>query len=164
MKILDLKSLDALSVQAAAAPRRRANLNLHETAEAPAQRFFNAIEPDSYVPPHRHHGAGQEETLIVVRGRIAMLCFGEGGELEEIALLAAGGPDFGAHVPLGVWHAVLALEAGTVVLEVKGGPYDPRRAAATAAWAPAPGTPEAQALMAAWRGAVGQLARASGAA
>ena len=29
------------------------------------------------------------------------------------------------HIPIGQWHTVRALESGTVIMEVKDGPYEP---------------------------------------
>lgn len=121
-------------------PRCRKNLNLHDSPAAPAQRFFNAIEPDSYVRPHRHLDAGKEETLLVVCGRIGVLVFDDDGLVVESAVLAAGTPVFGYHFPLGVWHSIVALEAGSVFLEVKGGPYLPFATGDFADWAPDEGS------------------------
>ena len=46
-------------------------------------------------------------------------------------------------LPPGTWHSLVALEPGTVWFEVKAGPYAPPPPADVAAWAPAPGSPEA---------------------
>lgn len=54
MKRFDQSLLDTLAVSAAASLRRRANHNVYPTLDAPVQRFFNALEPDTYVRPHRH--------------------------------------------------------------------------------------------------------------
>ncbi|VEB45680.1 Uncharacterised protein [Chromobacterium violaceum] len=44
-------------------------------------------------------------------------------------------------MPAGAWHSVVSLEPGSVVFEVKRGPYLPLPAADQAAWAPAKATP-----------------------
>jgi hypothetical protein len=51
----------------------------------------------------------------------------------------------GAHIPTGVYHALVALEAGSIFFEVKAGPYDPASAKEFGPWAPAEGDPGAQA-------------------
>ncbi|WP_371814734.1 WbuC family cupin fold metalloprotein [Niveibacterium sp. COAC-50] len=133
------------------APRRRKNLNLHTSTDAPAQRFFNAMEPDSYVRPHRHLDAGKEETLLVVRGSVGVFEFDDDGAVIRAARLSAGSDAFGLHVPLGVWHSLVALESGTVFLEVKGGPYVPFSPEDFASWAPAEGDAAAADFIAALR-------------
>lgn len=144
---LDTHLLSTLSEQARRTPRRRQNLNLHADAAANCHRFFNAMEPDSYVVPHRHCDAGKEETMIVLSGRMALLCFDDAGNLSERHLLSPNGPCFGVHVPLNAWHSVVALESGTVFLEAKGGPYVPLGAADFAPWAPREGSADAAAYL-----------------
>jgi cupin fold WbuC family metalloprotein len=54
MKLLDNATLTELLATAADSPRRRANHNIHPVLEDPVQRFFNAMQPGTYVRPHRH--------------------------------------------------------------------------------------------------------------
>ncbi len=46
----------------------------------------------------------------------------------------------GAEVPSSTWHTVVALEPGCVLLEVKGGPFDPSQPKDLAPWAPEEGS------------------------
>ena len=39
--------------------------------------------------------------------------------------LTPGGSNFLINIPAGQWHTVRSLESGTVILEVKDGPYEP---------------------------------------
>ena len=39
--------------------------------------------------------------------------------------LTPNGPVVALNVPIGQWHTVHALESGSVILEVKDGPYEP---------------------------------------
>ena len=39
-------------------------------------------------------------------------------------------------MPSYTWHTVIALELGSVLLEVKAGPYDPNQPKEFASWAP----------------------------
>ena len=39
--------------------------------------------------------------------------------------LSPGGPVVALNIPIGQWHTVRALESGTVIMEVKDGPYEP---------------------------------------
>ena len=47
-------------------------------------------------------------------------------------------------VPPGTWHTVVALETGSVLLEVKAGPFIPDQPKEFAAWAPEEGSDEAR--------------------
>ena len=135
--------LDALTEAARGTPRRRANHNFHDEALHPAQRFLNAVEPESYIRPHRHRAANKEETFIVVRGAFGLVLFDEGGNVTRSAVLRPGSDIVGAHVPAGVFHALVALERGSVFFEVKAGPYDVRSDKEWGAWSPAEGDVEA---------------------
>lgn len=141
-ELFDQTFLDALSTRARANPRQRQNHNLHPDFEAPAQRFFNAIEPGSYVLPHRHLAPGKEETLLMLRGRLGLVFFNDTGEITANRLLAANSDCIGAQIPLGCWHSVVALESGTVFFEVKDGPYLPVACEERAPWAPAESSPD----------------------
>ncbi len=144
MKTLTDSQLHALSAEAAAAPRRRKNLNLHSGTEATVHRFCNAIEPDSYVRPHRHPEAGKWELLIALSGAVTVLVFDETGQVQARERLAAGGPVHVLELPPATWHTLVAEQAGTVVFEVKQGPYIPTAAKDFAAWAPAEGEADCQ--------------------
>lgn len=136
----------SLAAAAAEAPRRRKNHNLHASPQDAVQRFFNAIEPGSYVRPHRHAQPHQEETLLVLQGRLGLLCFDDRGALTLQQVLSPGSENQGATIAPGHWHSAVALEPGTVFFEVKAGPYDPACAAEFADWAPAEGSAEAAAF------------------
>lgn len=143
--LIDDALLDAVSAEAKASPRRRRNRNFHQGDEAPAHRLLNAIEPGSYVMPHRHLDAHKDETLLVLRGRLGLVLFDDAGGVVRTAVLGDNGAARGVDIPLGTWHSVVALEAGTIFLEAKAGPYRPFTAAERASWAPGEGTAEAAA-------------------
>lgn len=149
--ILDDTLLTPLREAAQIHPRRRMNLNLHISPEAACQRFFNALEEDSYVPPHRHLAADKEETMVVVQGSLGVLVFDDAGQIAASCRLEAGSRRFGVHIPLACWHSVVALDGGCVFLEAKGGPYVPLTAAECAPWAPAAGSPQAATYLEALR-------------
>jgi cupin fold WbuC family metalloprotein len=82
--------------------------------------------------------------MIVLRGRLGVLFFDEGGQLTQTAVLAPDATACGVTIPHGVYHTVLACAPGTVFFEAKAGPYVPLSAAERAPWAPAEGEPEAE--------------------
>ena len=104
--------LDDLTAQAKASPRLRMNYDLRNSASDGSQRMLNAIEPGS--------------PLVCLRGRLVEEFY---DELErrctEAIELSPGGPVVALNIPLGQWHTVRALESGTVIMEVKDGPYEP---------------------------------------
>lgn len=125
--------LDALSQHAQQSPRRRANQNLHEDLSDPVQRLAIAMEPDTCVRPHRHPHTW--EMLFPLRGRFLVLQFDDAGTVVGRAVL---GEDCQVlENPAGLWHAVLSLDSGGIIFEVKRGPYAPVPEADYAPWSPA---------------------------
>ena len=120
--------LDQLTEQAKASPRLRMNLDLRNGEGDQSQRMLNAIEPGSPLPIHRHQKTS--ETVVCLRGRLVEEYY---DELERICTerieLSPNGPIVAVNIPAGQWHTVRALEAGTVILECKDGPYEPQNPA-----------------------------------
>jgi len=134
---VDARLLDTVVEAARKSARLRMNHNLHRMDD-PIHRLLNAMEPGSYVQPHRHLAAPRTETLTCVRGRGAVLVFDDGGAVTSRFVLSPSGPDILCELPPGAWHSLLALETGTVFFEVKAGPYVAPPASDVASWAPAP--------------------------
>lgn len=143
VRLIDRDLLDAVAAAAAARPRRRANHNFHPADDFPAHRLLNAIEPDSYLPPHRHVDPLKDETILVLRGELGVIRFDDAGAVAETWRLAAGGDRLGIDIAHGTWHTVVALAPGTIIFEAKSGPYRPLASAEKAPWAPAEGEPAA---------------------
>ena len=116
--------LDKLTEEAKSSPRLRMNLDLRDSADDHSQRMLNAIEPESVIPIHRHQKTS--ETVVCLRGRLVEEYY---DDLERICTeaieLSSNGPVVALNIPAGQWHTVRALESGTVILEVKDGPYEP---------------------------------------
>lgn len=116
--------LDGLTEQAKASPRLRMNLDLRNSSEDGSQRMLNAIEPGSPLPIHRHRKSS--ETVVCLRGRLVEEFY---DDLEitctESIELSPNGPVVALNIPIGQWHTARALESGTVILEMKDGPYEP---------------------------------------
>lgn len=135
MRLVATTELDALARAAAAAPRGRAHLRLHADDADPVQRFFVAMDRRSYIRPHCHHT--KSELAIVVRGSFDLVVFAGDGALTARHALGEDGGLLASETPAGCWHALIARQDGSVFLEVKQGPYDPRTAVEFAPWAPA---------------------------
>jgi cupin fold WbuC family metalloprotein len=140
MKIFCSEYLEDLSEQANNNLRLRQHRNIHSSYQEPCQRLFNAIEPDSYIRPHRHASDPREELLIAVRGLMVLVTFNDQGAVNSFLRFGSekhgSSLAIGAEVPANIWHTVLALEAGSVLLEVKAGPFDELQPKNLAPWAP----------------------------
>ncbi|UCH53693.1 MAG: WbuC family cupin fold metalloprotein [Pseudomonadota bacterium] len=136
MRILTQDQLAKLSAEAASSARRRKNLNLHPQLSDPIQRLCNAFEPGTYVRPHRHAGSDRWELFMALMGAAVVLTFDDAGVVRERVVIAANGANRGIEIPAGAWHALAALTVGTVLFEVKPGPYSPLTDKDFAPWAP----------------------------
>jgi cupin fold WbuC family metalloprotein len=154
--LIDTALLDEICAEAAASPRRRKNRNFHSRDDHPAHRLLNAMQPDSYIPPHRHLDPNKDETFVVLRGLLGLVIFDDAGGIVRSVKVGAGGAAIGVDIPHGTWHTAVALEPDTVFLEAKAGPYLPFTEAERTPWAPAENTPEAGPYLAALKSRIMQ--------
>lgn len=140
MKRIDQTLLQTLQKEACRRPRLRANFNLHPGLDAPVQRFFNALQPGTYVRPHRHLTPPRWELFLVVQGHLALLIFDDRGTVIDRQELIPQGEVFGVEMEAGTWHCITALSP-SVMFEVKEGPYEAMSDKDFAVWAPAEGEP-----------------------
>lgn len=115
--------LDEVTAKAKISERLRMNHNLHDSLDAKAQRLLNALEPGTVLPVHRHRHTA--ETYIVLRGSIRVLLYNDEKELTGEFTIAPKQNKYGIHIPAGQWHTLEVMESGTVIFEVKDGPYTP---------------------------------------
>jgi cupin fold WbuC family metalloprotein len=140
MKIINRQLLDQLSESARHNPRLRNNWNIHPHDNFPAHRLLNAMEPASYIRPHRHLDPNKDETFLIVRGRLGVLLFDESGTVTGRALLDAEGETLGVDIPAGLFHTAVSLAKGTIFFEAKAGPYLPLTEEEKASWSPEDGS------------------------
>lgn len=116
--------LDNLTKEAKELPRLRKHMDLRNNAEDQSQRMVIAIEPGSVVPIHRHQKTS--ETIVCLRGKIVVEFY---DDLERICtdsiIITPNGQTIAVNIPIGQWHTAHALESGTVIMEMKDGPYEP---------------------------------------
>ncbi|MDO9614719.1 MAG: WbuC family cupin fold metalloprotein [Bacteroidota bacterium] len=139
MKIVSQKLLSELTQKAKISPRKRLNLNFHEDLADPINRMLNAFEPGTYIQPHKHENPDKREVFIVLRGSLVVVIFDDSGIPVDFILLDPERGNYAVEVPPGVWHSVFSLETGTVVYEVKDGPYVHISDKNFASWAPKEG-------------------------
>jgi len=141
LKIISNKLLSELSQKAALLPRKRLNLNFHEELTDPINRMLNAFEPGTYIQPHKHENPDKREVFIILKGALVVVIYDESGNPTDFALLDSKKGTYALEIPPGVWHSVISLESGTVVYEIKDGPYLPISDKNFASWAPKEGDP-----------------------
>ena len=115
--------LDDLTAQAKASPRLRMNRDLRNSPADGSQRMLNALEPGTLLPIHRH--TKSSETVVCLRGHLREVFYNDKREVTDVVDLAPGGECVALNIPIGQWHTVEVLESGTVILEMKDGPYEP---------------------------------------
>lgn len=147
MKKITENSISELSDKAKTAVRKRCNRNFHISFEDPISRMLNAIEPDAYFPPHKHENPDKREVFLILRGRVLVAEFEDTGKVQDHCILDLKKGFYGVEIPAGIWHSIISLEKGTVVYEIKDGPYDPEEDKKYAPWAPAENDPKAPAYV-----------------
>lgn len=143
MKVVDRSLVEQVAAEALASPRLRKNHNLHGSDDSRCHRLLNAIEPGSYIRPHRHLDPEKDEAFILMKGRLGIIIFTDDGLIAETALLSHSDGDLAADIPSGVYHTAVSLESGTVFFEAKAGPYLPLSEEEKSVWAPDEADPEA---------------------
>ena len=118
MKLISEKLLDEISERAKKSPRRRMNYNFHENESDPLNRLLNAMEPDTYLPPHRHKDPDKEEVFLVLRGSIAFFIFDDEGNVTFSTVISPDKGIYGLDLGKCAWHSLVVLEENTIVVEI----------------------------------------------
>ena len=150
---ITLALLENLSHRARKNNRERLNHNFHQPRDI-VQRFLNAIEPDSYVRPHRHIAPERDEVFLVLKGEGAVIIFDKNGMVENVYSLNTGKGQWGVDIPGGIYHTIISLEKNSVFYEIKPGPYNPDIDKGFADWAPEENTPAAREFLTTLKGQV----------
>lgn len=143
MITIDRNLVSSVTAEARSSPRLRKNHNFHIDFADPVNRMLNAFEPGTYVRPHKHESPDKCEVFIILTGKAVALRFNDHGSIVESAVLDNTNGVYGVEFEPRVWHTIISLAPGTVLYEVKPGPYAPLSDKNFAPWAPAEGSPEA---------------------
>lgn len=136
-----------LTQMALDSPRKRKNFNLHKEDGDLLQRLINAMEPGTYVHPHKHENPDKREVFLVLTGTLLVVEFDENGNIADHFILKRQLGNFGVEIAEKIYHTIISLEKGSVAFEVKDGPYDASDDKCFASWAPKENTPECLAYM-----------------
>jgi cupin fold WbuC family metalloprotein len=128
--------IETISQQAKTSTWKRKNYNYHTDYADPFQRLLNAMEPFSYVQPHKHEDLDKREVFIILKGRAVVIEFDDNGGIIQHFILCQSLGNYAVEIPARVWHTIIPLDEGTVIYEVKDGPYNPIDDKNFATWAP----------------------------
>ena len=143
MIVIDSALVTKLSNEASLSPRKRKNYNFHKMSEDTLQRMLNAFEPDTYVRPHKHENPDKREVFILLTGKALVVEFDKVGEILHSVVLEHGKGIFAVEIAPGVYHTIISLQKGTVLYELKDGPYIVENDKDFAPWAPEEGSAQA---------------------
>jgi cupin fold WbuC family metalloprotein len=135
--------IDDVSRKAKSSPRKRINYNFHQSYDAVIQRLLNAAEPGTYIQPHKHENPDKNEVFIILKGSVVVVEFDDKGGIADHVILDALGGAKVVEIPPRKWHSFITLKSGSVLYEVKEGPYDKDADKHFAPWAPPEGSSEA---------------------
>ena len=121
MKIINNNLIDKVVEQAKESPRLRMNYNFHGSLDDKCHRMLNALEPETQVPIHHH--VTKDESFILLRGTVRVNIYNDAGEVTESIVLCLADGNIGVDIPKNTWHNVECLEEGSVIFEVKEGPF-----------------------------------------
>lgn len=138
--------IDKVVAEARQSPRRRMNYNFHPELSDPVQRLLNALEPWTYIRPHKH--TTKEESFVLLSGTVLAVVFNNDGTIRDHAILSRETGILGIEFEENCFHMLTSLETGSVVFEIKEGPFVPHTEGSSAPWAPLEGTPEARSFLA----------------
>lgn len=141
VKLFDSNMFAELDQKAQESDRRRSNCNIHESYDAPVQRLFITLYPDSYIRPHKHIESTKWEFFLMVSGEVSFLMFSDNGECTHRYELSANGDIKGIEIPPNVWHCVVPKSSSATFFEVKQGPYIGTDDKGFASWSPPEGDP-----------------------
>ena len=108
MKQITLSDMQQQSEAATTSPRLRAHRNFHPELSDPVQRLAIAMEPGTYIRPHRHRHTF--ELLLPLKGRFVVLNFDDHCAITNRVLL--GESCTSVEVESGTWRSFPSLCAG----------------------------------------------------
>lgn len=106
-------------------PKRRARINAHPGGDDLLHEMIIAIEPGSYIRPHKH--PGKSEAFHIIEGAVDIVVFDEAGDIDRVVSLSAqGGPSpFYYRMSEPHYHTLIIRSDLLVVHEITNGPFRP---------------------------------------
>jgi cupin fold WbuC family metalloprotein len=128
-------------------PKRRARINAHPGHDDALHEMIIAIEPASYIRPHRH--PGKSEAFHIIEGEVDIVIFSDDGAIERIVPLGEKGGNRAFYYRMSEprFHTLVIRSDLLIVHEITNGPFAPE-GTIYAAFAPGEGDPAAAAFQA----------------
>ncbi len=120
--LVDQYLLNQVINEAKSSPRLRMNYNFHTDLNDKCQRLLNAMEPGTVMPIHHHK---VDEMWMVLQGKLKVTIHNNHGDVVEEHVLSPNEGLYGVQIPANTWHSLEVIESGTIIFEVKEGPYIP---------------------------------------
>ncbi len=121
------------------AKRKRAHHTFHKTDSDLLQRMLNAMQPGTYLQPHKHENPDKREVFIALTGKLLVVEFDESGFITDHMILDPAKNEYAAEIAPRTFHTVICLEPNSIAYELKDGPYNPIDDKNFASWAPREG-------------------------
>src|SRR5437016_3169335 len=104
-------------------PKRRVRINAHPGSNDDLHEMIIAIEPGSYIRPHKH--PGKSEAFHIIEGEVDIVVFNEEGNIERIVSLAAKGSRYPFYYRMSTayFHTLIIRSDLLVVHEITNGPF-----------------------------------------
>lgn len=122
LQVIDQNLINQVIEDAKSSSRLRMNYNLHTELTDKCQRLLNALEPGTVMPIHHHNVA---EVYFLLQGRIRVMTYDDNGNENDSVVLDPKQGNYGVQISKNTWHSLEVYESGSVIFEVKEGPYIP---------------------------------------
>ena len=127
------------------ASRKRDHFRFHKLDNDSIQRMLNAMQPGTYLQPHKHENPDKREVFLALTGKLLVVIFDHQGNITDHMVLDPSKHEYAIEIPARVYHTVICLEPDSIAYEIKDGPYDPIDDKNFASWAPKEGEKECDA-------------------
>ena len=117
------KEIAYLKIAVKSSPKKRVRINVHQRNEDLLHEMFIAIEPGSYIRPHKH--PGKSEAFHVVYGMVDVIVLDDSGEIIKIVSLAANSETLPFYYRMSepMFHTLIIRTELLVVHEITNGPF-----------------------------------------
>jgi cupin fold WbuC family metalloprotein len=117
--------LNTLKTAVKASAKRRARINAHADGEDALHEMIIAIDPTSYIRPHKH--PGKSEAFHIVEGEVDIVVFTDDGEIDRIVSLGppGGRRAFYYRMSNAFFHTLIIRSDLLIVHEITNGPFRP---------------------------------------
>jgi len=135
MNKFDEKLFDELIRISRIAERKRAHHIFNKNPDDQLQSIYVAMQPGTYVQPHKHESPDKREIFIAFKGKFLFLEFDTQGEIIDHLILDPKTNTFSAEIDSKIYHTLICLEPDSVGLDLKTGPFHPINDKDFADWA-----------------------------